>query len=73
VFYPEFHEKRMDLANRALESILLKMNTFEGREGAKFSTWAHKIIKNISIRAVRKMLRDRPFWQQFTEEVVPTK
>jgi RNA polymerase sigma-70 factor, ECF subfamily len=72
VFNPEFQEDRSDLANLVVEAVLRYYPTFQGRNGCKFSSWVHQIILNIRKKALRKMLRDRPFSQQFIEGIVPT-
>ena len=65
-------DKRMDLVNEALMAIYRYLHTFEHRDGAKFSTWAHQIIERVCGRGMRKTIEDRPRWQQFVEGVIPT-
>jgi RNA polymerase sigma factor (sigma-70 family) len=63
-------ESRMDLTNQALADIIRYLPTFEGRNGAKFSTWVHHIIKTICSREITKKIKDRTYWLQF-DGVVP--
>ncbi len=64
----KLYELQMEIANWCAFEVIRDMHQFEGRNGAKFSTWAHPIIENGCYRAMRKIIRDRPFWNPIPEE-----
>ena len=69
VYSQLFHETRSDLANKAVHDTIRYLARYEGRNGAKFSTWAHKIIQNVGRKEITKKIVDRKYWNQFDEKI----
>jgi RNA polymerase sigma factor (sigma-70 family) len=48
-----------DVAQTALKGIMPNLETFEGRNGASFCTWADSIIENVCCDALREIIKHK--------------
>lgn len=57
--YLKFKSHREDLVNYAVWLAIRDQDAFEGRNGAKFSTWFHHVVTNVCSSALRGQQRRR--------------
>jgi RNA polymerase sigma factor (sigma-70 family) len=86
VVWKKLHEDHPDVVQNILADVMTKLESFEGRNGSKFSTWVHAVAENNVYEEIRKRKRYRAVFDETivvvadpdeesenrTREVVPT-